>query len=106
MNASLKFSFLSINGKDETEEHEIEINDFPQCFKSGRQDSFPAKFRNIGQPKQIRLKLDLKGQENEDIKWHLDHVIISKKILFHFFVFFNSDRTHRSRNSITLSISL
>jgi hypothetical protein len=62
------------------------MKDFSQCFKSGRQDSFGAKLKNIGQPKQIRLKIEITGDDNEDIKWHLDHVIIfktkSKNIFF------------------------
>ena len=50
------------------------MKDFPQCFKSARQDSFRAKLRSIGKPKQIRLNLEVTGIDNEDIKWHLDHV--------------------------------
>lgn len=62
------------------------MKDFPQCFKSSRQDSFPAKLRNIGKPKQIRLKLKITGHDNEEIKWHLNHVKFSK----HFFLLFSS----------------
>lgn len=75
----MKFSFLSENGTQETEEYEIEMRDFPQCFKSGRQDSFRAKLRNIGKPQQIRLILEIQGDDDNehDIKWELDHVTIN-----------------------------
>ena len=72
--ASIKYSFVATNGSDETEQDEIKINDFPQCFQSDRQDSFAAKLRHIGQPKQIRVMLDIEGDLHEDIKWHLDRV--------------------------------
>ena len=87
MDAFLKLSYIAVNGKDETEQYEIEMKDFPQFFKSGRQDSFPAKLRNIGQPKQIRLLLEVTGKTNEEIKWHLDHVIINLKTEIHLFTF-------------------
>lgn len=79
--ARLKFSFLSADGKDETEVHEINMGDFSQCFKSGRQDSFRVKLRNIGTPQRIRLILEIARNDDdkdddEDIKWRLDHVII------------------------------
>ena len=51
------------------------MKDYPQFFKSGRQDSFRAKLKNIGQPKQIRLLLEVTGKTDEEIRWHLDHVI-------------------------------
>ena len=67
------------------------MEDFPQCFKSSRQDSFPAKLRNIGKPNQIRLKLEITGLDTEDIKWHLDHVNTfekqKKNILLYFLLF-------------------
>jgi hypothetical protein len=78
------------------------MKDFPQCFKSSRQDSFPAKLRNIGKPKQIRLKLEITGHDNEDIKWHLDHVNTFQTNKFLFYFRFISDRNNRSRNSSSL----
>ena len=90
-NALLKFSFISIDGKDETEPYVIRMKDFPQCFKSARQDSFRAKLRSIGQPKQIRLNLEVTGADSEDIKWHLDHVNSKEKHFFYLFlVYFRS----------------
>jgi hypothetical protein len=69
------------------------MKDFSDCFKSGRQDSFRAILKNIGQPKQIRLKLDITGDDNEKIKWHLNHVIIQRKKSFFFInLFFLLDR--------------
>lgn len=70
----LKFSFVAKNPEIETEIYSIELHDFPQCFKSGRQDSFATKLKNIGLPKQIRLILDVQNEQKLDLKWHLDHV--------------------------------
>nr|WP_295672679.1 hypothetical protein [Sphingomonas sp.] len=75
--ASIKYSFVAMNGSDETEQDEIKMNDFPQCFQSDRQDSFAAKLRHIGQPKQIRVMLDVEGDLHDQIKWHLDRVCSS-----------------------------
>ena len=68
---SLRFSFLS---PEETESFPIDLTDFPQCFKSGRHDSFAAKLKNLGQPDHIRLILDVPSESPKEIKWHLDHV--------------------------------
>ncbi len=84
----LKFAFISTNGNDETEQHKIDMREFPQCFKSGRQDSFRAKLKNIGKPKQIRLILETTEDKNVDIKWHLDYVITEGKKNNSFLVFF------------------
>ncbi|CAF3632135.1 unnamed protein product [Rotaria sordida] len=91
INAFLKFSFISINGKDETEQYKIEMKDFPQYFKSGRQDSFRTKLRDIGKPKQIRLILEITGNDDDDddddddIKWQLDHIeLIDPKTQSHY----------------------
>ncbi|CAF4689781.1 unnamed protein product, partial [Rotaria sp. Silwood2] len=91
INALLKFSFISVDGKDETEQYEIEMRDFPQYFKSDRQHSFRSKLRNIGKPKQIRLILELTGNDDDDddddddIKWQLDHVeLIDPKTQSHY----------------------
>ncbi|CAF3685342.1 unnamed protein product [Rotaria sp. Silwood1] len=89
VNVFLKFSYISDNGKDETEQYEIKMKDFPQYFKSGRQDSFRTKFRNIGKPKQIRLILELRGHDDDDddddIKWQLDYIeLIDPKIQLHY----------------------
>ncbi len=64
------------------------MREFPQCFKSGRQDSFRAKLKNIGKPKQIRLILETTEDKNVDIKWHLDYVITEGKKNNSFLVFF------------------
>jgi hypothetical protein len=81
------------------------MKDFPQCFKSARQDSFRAKLRNIGKPKQIRLKLEITGHDTEEIKWHLDHVNTLQQKNTSFTCFF-PDRCDRSRNPGSLQISL
>lgn len=92
--AVLKFSFLAADDDDETEEYRIQMKEFPQYFKSSRQDSFRVELRNIGKPKQIRLIMEVNGQEKtEDIKWHLDHVSISRSILFHSISVFRSFRS-------------
>jgi PLAT/LH2 domain len=89
--AVLKFSFLSNDGDDETEEYHIQMKDFPQGFKSSKQDSFRTELRDIGKPKQIRLIMEVNGQEkNEDIKWHLDHVNISQSNSNHHSLSFRS----------------
>lgn len=67
----LRFSFLSA---EETDSFPIDLTDFPQCFKSGRHDSFAAKLKNLGQPEHIRLMLDVPPESSKEIKWHLDHV--------------------------------
>ena len=89
--AVLKFSFISLDGDDETEEYLIQMKDFPQGFKSSRQDSFRTELRDIGKPKQIRLIMEVDGQENnEDVKWHLDHVNISQSSFLHHSLSFRS----------------
>jgi len=75
----LKFSFLANNGKDQTEIYEINMKEFNQHLKSNKQYEFSVKLKNIGQPEQIRLKIQTTDDEDddedeEDIKWHLDHV--------------------------------
>ncbi|CAF3277422.1 unnamed protein product [Rotaria socialis] len=86
--ATLKFSFISIGGEDETEQYEIEMKDFPQHFKSGQHDSFRTKLRNIGTPQKIRLILEITGNDdddNDDIKWQLDHIeLIDPKTQSHY----------------------
>jgi hypothetical protein len=77
----LKFSFLANNGKDQTEIYQINMKKFKQIFKSEKQYVFSVKLKNIGQPEQIRLKMqktddndDDDDEDDDDIKWHLDHV--------------------------------
>ena len=75
-NLVVKFSLLANNGKDQTEFYEINIKEFKKIFKSEKQFSFSVQLKNIGQPDQIRLKMQTTDddQEEEDIKWHLDQV--------------------------------
>ncbi|CAF0845811.1 unnamed protein product [Adineta steineri] len=74
IDAFLKLSLISKDETDESEQYKINMRDFPQCFKSGRQDLFKIKLRDIGKPKQIRLKLEITDLINDDIKWHLDYI--------------------------------
>lgn len=104
--AVLKFSFISADGEDETEEYLIQMKDSPQGFKSSQQGSFRVELRDIGKPKQIRLMMEVTGQEkNEEIKWHLDHVNTIFKS-FSSIILVHLDRSHRSENSSSSSISM
>lgn len=76
ISASLKLAFISMDGKTITDPYKIEIEDFPQCFQSNRPGSFRVKLQNIGKPKQIQFTLEVEGYDDEDIKWHVDHVMI------------------------------
>jgi hypothetical protein len=53
------------------------MRQFTENSKSAKQYSFPTKFKNIGKPEQIRLKMQITGDDDDDdddIKWRLDHV--------------------------------
>jgi hypothetical protein len=81
---SVKFSFLANDEDDETETSEVNIKQFDQTSKSERQYSFFIKLKNIGKPEQIRFKMFSKendDDEEEDIKWYLDHVYTTFKHL-------------------------
>jgi hypothetical protein len=68
---------LIASNKDETETNEINMRQFTENSKSAKQYSFPTKFKNIGKPEQIRLKMQITGDDDDDdddIKWRLDHV--------------------------------
>ncbi|UJR16504.1 hypothetical protein I4U23_003406 [Adineta vaga] len=72
--AFLQLSLVSTDGKTETEQYEIDMRDYPKCFKSGREDTFQIQLRNIGKPKQVRLLLQIADVDTDEIKWHLDHI--------------------------------
>ncbi|CAF0986911.1 unnamed protein product [Adineta ricciae] len=71
---SLHISLLSTDGQSETDPYELDMREYPQCFKSGREDTFQIELRDIGKPKQIRLLLQTEDEEKDIIKWHLDHI--------------------------------
>ena len=64
------------------------MTQFNKHFKADKQYSFPVQLKDIGQPEQIRLKMqrikkngdddDDDDDEDEDVQWHLDYV---KRIL-------------------------
>ncbi len=95
----LKFSFIA--NDDETETYEINMKPFIENSTLAKQHSFPIKLPNIGKPKQIRLKIHTKENEDdedneeEDIKWYLDRVrrISERKYFFYFYLFY-VDRTY------------
>lgn len=100
-NLLLKFSFLTNNEKNQTEFYEIYFKQFKKYFKTDKQYSFTVKLKDIGQPEQIRLKIqttenDDDEEEEDDIKWHLDHVdkILIKKKHLQIFYLYNLDRTN------------
>ena len=74
----LKFSFISKNGRNQTETYEINMKKFNKHFKTDKQYVFSVKLKDIGQPEQIRLKMQTKDddedEDDDDIKWQLDHV--------------------------------
>ncbi len=76
----IKFSFISNNGKNQTEYDEINMKKFDKHSKTDKQYAFTVKLKDIGQPEQIRLKMQKKDddddddEDDEDIKWHLDYV--------------------------------
>ena len=80
-NLLLKFSFLANDEENQTEIYEINMNQLNKHIKADKQYSFPVQLKDIGQPEQIRLKLqrikddhDDDDDDDEDIQWHLDHV--------------------------------
>ena len=87
-NLLLKFSLLANRQENQTEIHEINMTQFNKHFKADKQYSFPVQLKDIGQPEQIRLKMqrikkngdddDDDDDEDEDVQWHLDYV---KRIL-------------------------
>lgn len=78
----LKISLIGFDQTKQTEEYEINLQEFSQCFQSGKQDSFKVKFENIGKPHQIKLLLQIDQQQKQEIKWHLDYVQISISLSF------------------------
>lgn len=77
-NLLLKFSFLANDEENQTEISEINMNQLHKHIKAAKQYSFPVQLNDIGQPEQIRLKMqripDDDDDDDEDIQWHLDHV--------------------------------
>lgn len=82
----MKFSFLANDEENQTEIYEINMNQLNKHIKADKQYSFPVQLKDIGQPEQIRLKMqrikddrDDDDDDDEDIQWHLDHVIENRR---------------------------
>ena len=86
----LKFSFI-FKKNNEIEIYQVNMKQLTNSCETNGQYSFVVKLKNIAQPTQIRLKLDVDSDQeeiDEDIHWYLDHVSLLsrnrfRKILIH-----------------------